>query len=121
MHTGFMASVSSVGSSVAGEQLTLTCSVSVLEGASGIPIVEWRGADGSILTNMESGRIVVGDPTTNGSTTTVTLQFSPLHTSNAGVYTCQGALSFTEPERTDTVTLAETIVVNGELSFSREG
>ena len=39
------------GSTTAGEQLTLTCTVSVLEGYSGTPQVELKDPSGTPLTN----------------------------------------------------------------------
>ena len=82
--------MSAQGSSIAGEPLTLTCSVTRVNNVTGNIVVLWIGPDGTQLTS--NGNVTVGVPTASGATTTITVHFSTLYTSNAGQYTCQGGL-----------------------------
>ena len=70
------------GSSTAGNPYTLTCTVMVVNGLVVVPQVMW----------LKNGTSVVGANVTSGmasaNTTTLTLQFIPLHTSNGGQYSC---------------------------------
>ena len=70
------------GSSTAGSPYTLTCTVMVVNGLVVVPQVMW----------LKNGTSVVGGNVTSGmvsaNTTTLTLQFNPLHTSNGGQYSC---------------------------------
>ena len=54
--------------------------------------IQWTGPDGGTF-NEEN--IVIGPPTTTGNVTTGRLQFSPLHTSDRGQYTCTGRIAAT--------------------------
>ena len=68
---------------VAGDTLSLTCTVDV-----SIPqIVQWIHPNSTVITN--SSNISVGPPVTAGNITNLTLTFSPLLTSHGGQYTCQ--------------------------------
>ena len=75
------------GDTVAGEQYTLTCTVTVPEssGLSGTPTVGWTGGEG------KTG-VTEGTAETSGRVTTVTLTFDPLQDSQDGVYTCSTTL-----------------------------
>ena len=87
------ASVDSEGSSFAGDILALVCTISVTEGFSDLqqaPDVQWRGPSGMLI--VSGGSVTVGNPVTFGSTTNLTVWFSPLYTSHGGRYTCQGSL-----------------------------
>ena len=70
------------GNSTAGRSYTLTCTVKVVNGLVVVPQVMW----------LKNGISVVGGNVTSGkvsaNTTTLTLQFNPLHTSNGGQYSC---------------------------------
>ena len=70
------------GSSTAGSSYTLTCTVMVVNGLVVVPQVMW----------LKNGTSVVGGNVTSGmvtaNTTTLTLLFNPLHTSNGGQYSC---------------------------------
>ena len=71
---------------VAGEQLTLTCTVTVPDGLTGTPTVVWTGDDG--MTGVTEGT-----PDTSGRNTTLTLTFNPLRDSQDGDYTCMATFS----------------------------
>ena len=75
------------GNTVAGEQYTLTCTVTVPEssGLSGTPTVGWTGDEGKT-------DVTEGTAETSGRMTTLTLTFSPLQDSQDGDYTCSATL-----------------------------
>ena len=70
------------GSSTAGSPYTLTCTVMVVNGLVVVPQVMW----------LKNGTNALGGDVTSGmasaNTTTLTLQFNPLHTSDGGQYSC---------------------------------
>ena len=76
---------------VAGsEDLTLTCTVNkVIDGLTNIPSAQWMTTSGLVITGDD---ITITETVIDGKTTTVTLSFSSLYTSHAGVYMCQGTL-----------------------------
>ena len=70
------------GSSTAGSPYTLTCTVMVVNGLVVVPQVMWlKNGTGVVGGNVTSGMV-------SANTTTLTLQFNPLHTSNGGQYSC---------------------------------
>ena len=76
------------GHTIAGEQYTLTCTVTVPEssGLSGTLTVVWTGDEG------KTG-VTEGTPDTSGRVTTLTLTITQLRDSQDGVYTCMAAFS----------------------------
>ena len=76
------------GDTVAGEQYTLTCTVTVPEssGLSVTPTVVWTGDEG------KTG-VTEGIPETLGRVTTSTLTFNQLQDSQDGMYTCMATFS----------------------------
>ena len=78
------------GDTVAGEQYTLTCTVTVPESSvlSCTPIIVWIGDEGM------TGGITAGTPDTLDRVTTSTLTFNPLQDSQDGDYTCNATLPF---------------------------
>ena len=85
-----LGSITTEGSSIAGEPLTLTCSVTRVNNVTGNIVLQWIGPAGAQLTS--NGTVTVGIPITSGATTTINIHFPALYTSNAGQYTCQGEL-----------------------------
>ncbi|KAL5486438.1 hypothetical protein EMCRGX_G018913 [Ephydatia muelleri] len=67
------------GSSTAGSPYNLTCTVMVVNGLVVVPQVMWF-KNGTSITG--------GNGMISGNTTTLTLQFNPLRTSNGGQYSC---------------------------------
>ena len=73
---------------VGGTPYTLTCTVTLGDGLSGVtPTVEWR--DPSDMMISGDSRITVGGVTGGGTSFTSTLGFTPLQSSDGGVYTCE--------------------------------
>ena len=74
------------GDTVAGEEYTLTCTVTVPDGLTGTLTADWTGDEG------KTG-VTAGTPDTSGRVTTFTLTFDPLQDSQDGDYTCMAAFS----------------------------
>ena len=73
---------------VGGTSYTLTCTVTLGDGLSGLtPAVVWR--DSSDVMISGDSRITVGGVTGGGTSFTSTLSFTPLQSSDGGVYTCE--------------------------------
>ena len=81
------------GPLVAGSSdLSLTCTVSeTIQGLTELPSAVWLMADTTPLTSGEDN-ITITETFTNDTTVVSTLSFSPLLTSHAGLYHCQGRL-----------------------------
>ena len=73
------------GSSTAGSPYTLTCTVMVVNGLVVVPQVMWLKNGGSVVVG---NGISVTPGVVSANTTTLTLQFNPLHTSDGGQYSC---------------------------------
>ena len=73
------------GSSTAGSPYTLTCTVMVVNGLVVVPQVMWLKNGASVV--VRNG-ISVTPGVVSANTTTLTLQFNPLHTSDGGQYSC---------------------------------
>ena len=71
----------------AGEQLVLTCTVTVVQHLISVPSVEWSG--GSV---GKGDGVIKSNTTYNGVTSKKTLTFSPLHTSHGALYTCTATI-----------------------------
>ncbi|KAL5486487.1 hypothetical protein EMCRGX_G018974 [Ephydatia muelleri] len=73
------------GSSTAGSPYNLTCTVMVVNGLVVVPLVMWfkNGVNVAVGNSISFASGVV-----SANTTTLTLQFNPLYTSNGGQYSC---------------------------------
>ena len=79
--------MSSAAVTEAGQFLSLTCRVDVVEYLTVDPQVEWRQPHGSAVTNTGNPSIRQGVEVM-GRVSTLNVSFSPLLTSHAGEYTC---------------------------------
>ena len=95
------------GNSTAGSPYTLTCTVMVVNGLVVVPQVMW----------LKNGTSVVGGNKTYGmasaNTTTLTLPFNPLYTSDGGQYSCITSISIPVISITTTDTSVMNIIVQG--------
>ena len=83
--------------------LTLTCTVrETISGLTNMPSALWVGPSGPV----EDGESIILTGTTSDVTTTLTLTFPSLLTSQAGEYTCQGTV--VTPAGVDDVTITST-------------
>ena len=73
------------GSSGAGENYTLVCTVTKIVGLTDSPSVLWRDPAGSTVVQRTG---IFLDNQTFGQTTNFMLNFQPLKTSSAGEYVC---------------------------------
>ena len=78
------------GSSTAGSPYTLTCTVMVVNGLVVVPQVMWLN-NGVCVVGGNGSSVTSGMASAN--TTTLTLQFNPLHTSDGGQYFCVANVS----------------------------
>ena len=106
--------VSEAGPVEAGSAgLTLTCTVTeVISGLTNMPSAHWMGPSGPVTSGDD---IIMTETFSNDTTVTVTLSFSSLHTSHAGLYTCQGTV--VSPAAMDNVTITaapDTVTVSCE-------
>ena len=104
-----MASITTSGRAVAGDNLTLVCSAVKAENVTGDIDVQWIGPGGEYILSTES--VVVGVPITSGDVTSLVLQFTTLHTSNGGEYTCQCDLIL--GGETQSVSVTSDVIVQG--------
>ena len=83
--------ITSEGSSVAGENFTVTCVTSVIAGLveSVTVTTSWTDSGGNAIDQD-------GATLTSTSDTSVVLQYSPLYTSSAGQYLCTAVVSIPE-------------------------
>ena len=87
-----MVAITTTGSATAGEMLTLTCRVTVVEGLTVQPDVEWADpGDGAVMSDVND--VTVGSVMRSGSESTLVLEFSPLRTSHGGQYTCRATIN----------------------------
>ena len=76
----------------AGDMFILTCRVTVVEGLTVQPDVEWVDSGGNTVMSGVND-VTVGSVMRNGRESTLGLQFSPLHTSHGGQYTCGATIN----------------------------
>ena len=99
--------ITSSGVPISGGTYNLTCTVEV----NVPPTVQWLySSNGTAVTN--GSNITVETQTATGSTTTLTLAFSPLHTSHRGLYTCQSTIH----SPASTVNATRNMTVQGDYS-----
>ena len=76
-----------ISGDVIGDELQLTCSVTVPEGLTPRPTVHWSGG------SVGSDEVTESATTVTGATSIRTLTFSPLLTSHGAQYTCQATIN----------------------------
>ena len=101
--------ISGVSDGLAGDDLSLTCTVTVVEYLTVVPTVQWSG--GSV--GLEDG-VTESETSDDGVNSMRTLTFSPLHTSHGAEYTCQAEISISSISVTKTVTSSEHVMVQSE-------
>ena len=95
---------------VGGIGPTLTCTVrEAILGLTNMPSAQWM-KDSLVVERSES--ISLTETFRNDTTAVTTLSFSPLKTSHAGQYTCQGTLDSVAATTGIITTSAEPVAVN---------
>ena len=84
--------MSSAAVTEAGQCLSLTCRVDVVEYLTVDIQVEWRQPDGSMVSSTGSPSIIDGVEVM-GRVSTLNVSFSPLLTSHAGEYQCLASIT----------------------------
>ena len=87
---------------MAGDYVTLTCSLTLPHGVTGTPDFHWEGPGGVILTPADS--------MTGGQTVSSDLPLNEITTSQAGQYTCTATLS-------GSITTSTNMPVQSKLKF----
>ena len=99
------------GVPISGETYNLTCTVE----ANVPPTIQWLYSSNSTVVMNDSGiTVAMGTQGTTGSSTTLTLSFSPLHASHGGLYTCQSIID----TPASTVNATADVTVQGEYIAS---
>ena len=79
--------ITTTGTMSPGSSLTLTCEVEVVEGLVVEPVIVWsKSAVSESTSELISFNNISVEPMQTDNT--LTLQFNPINTSDAGVYTC---------------------------------
>ena len=86
-----MLAIDIASSTTVGELLNLTCRVTVVEGLTVQPDVEWVDSGGSVVTSVND--VTVGSVMRSSNVSTLGLEFSSLHTSHGGQYTCRATIN----------------------------
>lgn len=109
-----LVSVESIGIPIAGNLLTLTCSVTLLQALINMPSIQWVGPDG---TEIGNGTIVaVSDPSfLDSSSLVVSVTYSPLRTSHGGQYRCVANVAIPEAGVFITNSSAVDVIVQSEF------
>ena len=87
-----MVAITTTGSASAGDMLTLTCRVTVVEDLAVQPDVEWVDSGGSAVMSGVND-VTVGNVMRSGRESTLDLEFIPLHTSHGAHYTCSATIN----------------------------
>ena len=103
--------VSGVSEGTTGQEITLTCTVTVVDHLVVSPEVQWTG--GSVA---ESAVMQSSVTTSNQATTIQTLTFSPLSTTHGAKYTCQAAINI--PSITRNNSSSTDVYVRSKLPLS---
>ena len=98
-----------INDGLAGDDLSLTCTVIVVEYLTVVPTVQWSG--GSV--GLEDG-VTESETSHDGVNSTRTLAFSPLHTSHGAEYSCQTMISIPSISVMKTVTGRLGIIVQSK-------
>ena len=98
----------------AGQFLSLTCRVDVVEYLTVNPQVEWRQPDVSVVTNTRNHSIR-DSVEVIGRVSTLNVSFSPLLTSHAGDYQCRASITIARLNLTYTNANRTIVIVQSKL------
>ena len=83
---------SAVSAPSLGQILSVRCIVTeTVDGLSARPVLQWLNRNGSDV--IVGDGVILDGPNFQSTLTTLTLMFSPLHTSHAGRYICRSSLT----------------------------
>ncbi len=87
-------SVLSAPISEAGQSVTLSCTVTVVENLIVNSHIEWLKVGGSIITYNQNTSVI--NTEVSGTVSTLNLSFNPLLTSHAGQYQCRTSVNISD-------------------------
>ena len=91
-NTSISISTSAVSAPSLGQILSVRCIVTeTVDGLSARPVLQWLNHNGSDV--IVGDGVILNGPNFQSTLTTLTLMFSPLHTSHAGRYICRSSLT----------------------------
>ena len=93
---------------MAGESFTLACTVTLSEGDTGPPTIEWISSNGDFSGDTDITQGAVTEDGVNPSMYTRTLDFN-LRTSHGGGYTCRATSSAVTGMDTETLIVQSTL------------
>ncbi len=85
--------ISSSGSTTAGEMYAVTCDVSLNQNLRQAPVIQWMGQSGLVINNSSLEDMLLSS---SSPFTSLTLSFTPLHTSHGGSYVCRAIVMDTD-------------------------
>ena len=88
------AAITTTGSAFAGQTFALTCTVTKPAGLSMPFNIQWRDINGPVTT---MGNITLSTQVIADTYESVTVTFSPLRTSDGGIFACQATVNSTTP------------------------
>ncbi len=87
-------SVLSAPISEAGQSVSLSCTVTVIENLIVNPHIEWMKVGGSTTTNSQNTSVI--NTVVSGTASTLNVSFNPLLTSHAGQYQCRASVNISD-------------------------
>ena len=100
-------------SGTAGQEFSLTCSVTAVKYLIVQPTVQWSGR------SVGSSGVTGSDTTLSGIISAKTLTFNPLRTSHGGEYTCQAVVSISSINVTWTGSEGRAVIVQSKCLNSK--
>ncbi len=80
--------------SEAGQSVSLSCTVTVVENLIVNPHIEWMKVGGSIITYNQNTSVI--NTVVSGTVCTLNVSFNPLLTSHAGQYQCRASVNISD-------------------------
>ena len=96
----------------AGQSLSLTCNVTVVEHLMVDPVLEWVDSSGNTLPAM--------DTVTSGVVSTRTMHFNPLLTSHGGRYSCRASIGVSGIYLSQNERYLNLTIQSGYINVSRQ-
>ena len=107
------------GDSIAGQTLSLLCSVTLPDGLSTQPKIAWLSPEGNVL--VSEGGLTVGNQPVIGNPSRLisyVIQFSRLLTSHGGVYACRAIVSSSFGTIQQSVMMTQNVSVASKTNYN---
>ena len=106
--------ITSSGSSIAGDTRSLTCDVTLAQDLRERPVIEWVWPNG---TKIENGTLEGVSVFSSSPSTTLTLTFAHLRTSYGGIYWCKASVTDSDASLFISTNSSYSLTVQSELSM----